>query len=224
MEHLHFKGTKNRTRRQLEMEVENTGTQLNAYTSREHTMYHTLSFPDGVSSAVEIMGDMLCNSTYDSYHVELEKDTIWQELEAVNQDPKETLMENVYFNIFREHMMGQPILGDIDNIREITRDMIMDFHQRNYFGENMVIVGAGAIGHDQLVDLVEQHFSSLPRTAPLPMLNTEKAVFNPGLLMIRDDEMLNSSIGVFYDAPSWKHEDFYSFLLLQRMIGAYEIN
>ena len=80
-------------------------------------MYHTLSFPDGVSSAVEVMGDMLCNSTYDSYHVELEKDTIWQELEAVNQDPKETLMENVYYNIFREHMMGQPILGDIDNIR-----------------------------------------------------------------------------------------------------------
>ena len=64
-------------------------------------------------------------------------------------------MENVYFNIFREHMMGQPILGDIDNIREITRDMIVDFHSRNYFGENMVIVGAGAIGHNQLVDLVE---------------------------------------------------------------------
>ena len=80
-------------------------------------MYHTLSFPDGVASSVEVMGDMLCNSTYDSYHVELEKDTIWQELEAVNQDPKETLMENVYFNIFRDHMMGQPILGDIDNIR-----------------------------------------------------------------------------------------------------------
>lgn len=137
------------------MEVENSGTQLNAYTSREHTMYHTLSFPDGVSHAVEILGDMLCNSTYDPYHVELEKDTIWQELESVNQDPKETLMENVYFNIYREHMMGQPILGDIDNIRQITRDMIVDFHQRNYFGENIVIVGAGAISHQQLLDLVE---------------------------------------------------------------------
>ena len=91
-------------------------------------MYHTLSFPDGVSSSVEVIGDMLCNSTYDSYHVELEKDTIWQELEAVNQDPKETLMENVYYNIYREHMMGQPILGDIDNIREITRDMIVEYH------------------------------------------------------------------------------------------------
>ena len=102
--------------------------------------------------------------------------------------------------------------------------MIVDYHQRNYFGENIVIVGAGAVGHDQLVDLVEHHFSSLPRTAPQPMLNMEKAVFNPGLLMIRDDEMLNSSIGVFYDAPSWKHEDFYAFLMLQRMIGQYEIN
>ena len=58
----------------------------------------------------------------------------------------------------------------------------------------------------------------------MPILNTEKAVFNPGLLMIRDDEMMNSSIGVFYDAPSWKHEDFYAFLLLQRMIGSFEIN
>lgn len=56
------------------------------------------------------------------------------------------------------------------------------------------------------------------------MNSLEKAVYNPGLLMIRDDEMLNSSIGVFFDAPSWKHEDFYAFLLLQRMIGSYEIN
>lgn len=56
------------------------------------------------------------------------------------------------------------------------------------------------------------------------MNNLDKCIYTPGLLMIRDDEMLNSSVGVFYDAPGWKHEDFYSFLLLQRMIGSYEIN
>lgn len=90
---------------------------------------------------------MLCNSRYDEYHLELEKDTIWSELESVNEDPKETLMENVYYNIFREHMMGQPILGDIDNIRAITRDMVVDFHKRFYFGENLVVVGTGNIDH-----------------------------------------------------------------------------
>jgi len=96
---------------------------------------------------MDLMGDMLCNSVYDNWHLEMEKDTIWQELEVVNQDPKETLMENVYYNVYREHMMGQPILGDIDNIREINRDMVVDFHATNYHGENMVIVGTGAVDH-----------------------------------------------------------------------------
>ena len=100
-----------------------------------------------VPKSVEILGDMICNSMLDNYHLEMEKDTIWQELESVNQDPKETLMENVYFNIYREHMMGQPILGDIDNIRQINREMVVDFHRRNYYGENIVVVGTGAINH-----------------------------------------------------------------------------
>ena len=45
-------------------------------------------------------------------------------------------------------MMGQPILGDIDNIRQITRDMVVDFHATNYYGENMVIVGTGNVPHE----------------------------------------------------------------------------
>ena len=65
-----------------------------------------------------------------------------------------------------------------------------------------------------LVDLCEKHFGHVQRKNPKPIQGLEKAVFNPGLLMIRDDEMINSSIGVFYDAPSWTHKDFYSFLLL----------
>jgi predicted Zn-dependent peptidase len=44
-------------------------------------------------------------------------------------------------------MMGQPILGDIDNIKQINRDMVVDFHRANYYGENMVIVGTGGISH-----------------------------------------------------------------------------
>lgn len=98
------------------MEIENLGSQLNAYTSREHTLYHILCFPQNLEHSMDVLGDMLCHSTYDHYHLEQEKDTIWQELLATNQDYMETLMEGVYYNIFKTHMMGQPILGDIDNI------------------------------------------------------------------------------------------------------------
>jgi hypothetical protein len=72
------------------------------------------------------------------------------------------------------------------------------------------------------VDLAEQRFGNVQRTSDRPKIGMEKAVFNSGNLFMRDDEMVNSSIGVFYDAPSWKHEDFYSFLLFQRVFGNYQ--
>jgi predicted Zn-dependent peptidase len=62
LEHLHFKGTKRRTRYGLETEVENRGNQLNAYTSREFTLYHMLCFKNDVAHSVDMLGDMLCNS------------------------------------------------------------------------------------------------------------------------------------------------------------------
>ena len=62
LEHLHFKGTSRRSRYQLETEVENRGNQLNAYTSREFTLYHMLTFKNDVPHAVDMLGDMLCNS------------------------------------------------------------------------------------------------------------------------------------------------------------------
>jgi predicted Zn-dependent peptidase len=108
-----------------------------------------------VSHAVSILGDMLTNSSYLDYHVQMEKDTIWQELQATNDDTFETLMENVYFNVYRDHMMGLPILGIIENIYKISRDMIVEFHNRMYYGENLIIVGTGNIEHQQLVDLSE---------------------------------------------------------------------
>ena len=77
LEHLHFKGTQRRTRYGLETEVENRGNQLNAYTSREFTLYHMLAFKSDVSHAVDVLGDMLCNSRYNEHNVHFEKDTIW---------------------------------------------------------------------------------------------------------------------------------------------------
>jgi predicted Zn-dependent peptidase len=76
LEHLMFKGTTNRSRIQLEMEVENLGAQLNAYTSREHTLYHIQCFNNDIAKSVEILGDMVCNSTFNKNAIEVERETI----------------------------------------------------------------------------------------------------------------------------------------------------
>ena len=198
---------------------------MNAYTSREFTLYHMLAFKNDVPHAVDVLGDMLVNSKYHTYHVEAEKDTIWQELQATNDDNFETLMENVYFNVYRDHMMGLPILGEINNIHKITREMIVGFHKRMYYGENMTIIGTGNVEHQMVVDLAEKHFGKLQRTnGGVETLNMETPKFKPGLLYVRDDEMQMQSLGVFYNAPSWKDPDFFAFLLVQRVLGNFNLD
>jgi predicted Zn-dependent peptidase len=72
------------------------------------------------------------------------------------------------------------------------------------------------------VDLAEQNFGKLQRTnGGVEILNMDTPRFDPGLLYVRDEMMQTQNLGVFFDAPSWKDEDFYAFLLLQRLFGNY---
>jgi len=121
-------------------------------------------------------------------------------------------------------MMGQPVKGDRDQLHGQTIDNLRNFYTTNYFGENMVIVGTGNVNHEQLVAEVEKQFNSVPKQTQGIITGTEKPVYIPALLFIRDDEMVNSNVGIFYDAPSAKHEDYYAFLLLKHMLGYYRIN
>jgi predicted Zn-dependent peptidase len=152
------------------------------------------------------------------------KEEVSQEHSTSHERFKETLIENVHFNVYREHMMGQPIKGDRDNTHNLTIDHVRSFHANNFIGDNMVVVGTGNINHDEFVSQVDQHFSSLAKQTTAHSKGSEKAVYNPALLFIRDDEMYNSNVGVFYDAPSIKHPDYYAFLLLKHMFGEYRID
>jgi len=223
LEHLSFKGTKNRSRAKLELDVENMGGQLNAYTSRENTSYTMTVFKDDVPKAVEIIGDMLTNSVYNKNNIEAERETIYRECIETQKDQMEHTIESAHYTSFRDHMMGQPILGIRENIGTISQDQIVEFQKTNYIGPNIVIVGAGDIKHEQLVELAEKHFGGLPGQVPagLEVKNLEKPYFTPSVMMMRDDELANLNIGVFFEAPTWSHPDYYAFLMFQRILGEY---
>lgn len=121
-------------------------------------------------------------------------------------------------------MMGQPILGIRENIGTITQDQIVEYHKTHYVGSNIVVVGAGDISHQQLTELTEKYFGGLASDIPsgLELKNQDLPYFTPSLMYMRDDEMANINIGVFFQAPSWSHEDYYSFLLYQRILGEYQ--
>lgn len=114
--------------------------------------------------------------------------------------------------------------GDPDQLQALTVDDLQAYKAANYYGDNLVVVGTGGVDHDALVDAVNKSMGALAKTTNVPKANSEKAIYTPSLLFIRDDEMVNTNVGVFYNAPTFKDPDFYGFLLLKYMFGSYRIN
>ena len=217
------RGSASRNAQEVSAALEDMGARLYHTHQREFTTHGIQSFKGDVSKTVALLGDLVCNAAFNPEDLQVVKENAHRLHEDNHTEYKRTLMENAHYNVFRDHMMGQPIRGDRDNLKNITLDDVKDFHRNHYHGDNLYIIGVGDVNHQQLVDLAEQHFSSLPKSVAHEKTGQEEAIFNPGLMMIRDDEMVNANTGVFYDAPSFKHPDYYSFLLLQHMLGSYRV-
>jgi predicted Zn-dependent peptidase len=109
-------------------------------------------FNKNLSQAVDILGDMITNSLYRETDVENERSTIYRELiETQRSGPMETTIEIAHRGAYGKHQMGLPILGHIHNMRTISRDMVVDYHNKNYVSENIIVVGCGPIEHDKFV-------------------------------------------------------------------------
>lgn len=219
-----LRGTSGRSKTQLAEEIETMGARYSAKSDREWTKFGLSCFSGDTNKAVALLGDMISNIAFNSAEFELLKEEVTQEHEDNHTRFHETTLENVHFNSYREHMLGQPIKGDRDMTQSISLDTVRDYHAANYYGDNITVVATGEVSHEQVCEAVEQYFGSLPQKSSISPINTEKPIHIPGLLMIRDDEMYNSNVGVFFDAPSAKDEDYYAFRLLQAIIGTFRFD
>lgn len=190
LEHMAFKGTQKRTQKQLEVEIENMGGHLNAYTSREQTVYYARVFKDDVPKAMEILSDILQNSLLDEGAITRERSVIMREAEEVAKQYEEVILDHLHETAFMGTGLGRTILGPEENIKNLTREDLKNYISTHYTSDRFVIAGAGAVDHTQLLELTEQHFGNLPRT-PVggKSLKFDPAVFTGSDKRIRFDTM-----------------------------------
>ena len=162
LEHMAFKGTAKRTTAGLEEEIENMGGHLNAYTSREQTTYYAKVFKKDVPKAVDILSDILQNSSLEQAHVERERGVILREMEEVEKEVEEVLFDHLHATAFQHTGLGRTILGSAENVRSITREDLAKYIKEHYTAPRMVLVGTGAVEHDDLVKLAEGAFADAP--------------------------------------------------------------
>jgi processing peptidase subunit beta len=209
LEHLAFKGTNSRTQQQLELQIENIGAHLNAYTSREQTVYYAKSLVGDVPKCVDIISDILQNSTLAPAAIERERDVIIREQQEVDKQLEEVVFDHLHATAFQHQPLGRTILGPAENIMSINRDDLTAYIKENYTAERMVLVGAGGVKHEDLVQMAEKHFGKVP-TSPRPQTlgapRSAKPRFVGSEVRLRDDTMHAAHIAFAVEGVGWKHE------------------
>lgn len=224
LEHMAFKGTRSRSQRDLELQIENMGGHLNAYTSREQTVYYAKAFKYDVPQAVEILSDILQHSTLDPGAIERERDVILREQEEVEKQMEEVVFDHLHATAFKDESLGLTILGPKENIKSLTRDDLSHYIKANYTGERMILVGAGGVDHDALVNLAENHFGKLPNKLDNSTSKSamKKAVFTGDEFKLRDSNSQQAHIAVAVEGASWTSPDYFPLLVMQSIIGSWD--
>ncbi len=158
VEHMLFKGTKNRNAQQIAEDIENVGGSMNAYTSREITSYHIHLLAEDLPLGMEVLGDMYLNSTLPQDEIERERGVILQEIGMCNDTPDDLVFDIYSETAYPKQALGAPILGRSHNIENMSQDNLASYIDCFYKSGNTVISAAGGVNHDEFVAHVREQF------------------------------------------------------------------
>ena len=162
LEHMAFKGTKRRNARDIAEEIENVGGQLNAHTAREQTAYYAKVLKDDTELAVDLLADILLNSTFDPDELDRERMVVLQEIGQTNDTPDDVVFDIFQETAFPDQALGRPVLGTAEIVGGMNRDMLIGYMDTNYRARDMVFAVSGNIDHDAVLRMAEQRFGGIP--------------------------------------------------------------
>lgn len=166
IEHAVFKGTRTRRTHHIAQFLESVGGYINAFTTKDTTCYYARVLRPHLPRAVHLLADLVQNPVFPEKEIEKEKQVIIEELRGAEDDPEDLVHEYFEELLYGRHPLGQPIIGREHTITSFTQRNLHDFIRRQYTAQNIVIVAAGAVDHDRLVEHCLREFSALPDGTP----------------------------------------------------------
>ncbi|XP_055380984.1 mitochondrial-processing peptidase subunit beta [Condylostylus longicornis] len=222
LEHMAFKGTAKRSQTDLELEVENLGAHLNAYTSREQTVFYAKCLSNDVSKAVEILADIIQNSKLGESEIERERGVILREMQEVESNLQEVVFDHLHATAYQGTPLGQTILGPTKNIKSIGKSDLNDYIKSHYKAARIVLAGAGGIKHNDLVKLANEHLGKLENTYDGKPPSVTPCRFTGSEVRVRDDALPLAHIAIAVEGCGWTDQDNVPLMVANTLIGAWD--
>ena len=217
IEHMLFKGTTNRTSKELAREIDNLGGVINAFTSKECTCFYVKLLDEHINIGIDVLSDMILNSRFDERDIKKEKSVILEELKMYEDSPDDLVYDLLLENIYKDHSLGMNILGDRQSLKNLKRESILDYYNEYYVPNNSIISICGNFKFEEIVKQIEEKFKTWqPKSVDT---TTTKPNFNPCIVKKNKDiEQVNLAINL--DAiPMINNREVYALSVVNNVFG-----
>lgn len=217
IEHMLFKGTKNRTSKELASTIDNLGGQINAFTSKECTCFYVKLLDEHISIGVDVLSDMILNSLFDSEEIDKERQVILEELKMYEDSPEDLSYDLLTENIYKTDGLGMNIIGTKESLYNINRENILEYFNKYYVASNCVISMSGNFNFEEMIELIEDKFNNLPQGEV--KVEVTKPEFHPCFIAKnKDTEQVNLAMSL-KAIPLENREDAYALSIVNNIFG-----
>jgi predicted Zn-dependent peptidase len=214
LEHMVFKGTPKRpTAMDISKELESLGAHYNAFTSQEFTGYYAKVSKQHTDIALDVVSDIYLNPLLDGKEIEKEKGVIVEEIRMYKDMPHRHIHDLYMKLVYGDQPAGWKISGDEDNVKSFKREDFIKYRSEHYVAERTIVVVSGAISEKEILEKVEEAFSSIPQTKSLDKVRVNDEQSKPNLLLqYKETDQAHLILGVrTFDSKS-KHSETLSVL------------
>jgi len=218
IEHLLFKGTARYSALEIAEIFDGLGGELNAATSREHTLVYARIPDHHLETAMDVMSDMVFAPSF--AELDAEREVVLEEIAMYEDAPQELVHDLIADAVFGDHPLGRPVIGTAEVISSIPRDSIARYHDEMYVPGNIVVAAAGNIQHERIVELVQRGLEQRRATVD-PRVNMRPPLVQPPPPRLRFQRKDTEQYHVCLAAPGISRSDRRRFAasLLDAILG-----
>lgn len=217
IEHIAFKGTKNRTAKKIAEDIEELGGQINAFTGKEATCFYVKMLDEHYDIGIDVLSDMLFNSNFLEQDIEKEKSVIQEEINMYEDSPEDLVADILSLAAWKDDPISYPILGLDKTIKGMNKGKILDYFNKTYVPDNMVISIAGNYNEKNLIDKLEEKFGQHETKNKFEASLTKPPVQSNILVKNKDIEQIH--IALTFNGIELGNDRLYTLLVLNNYFG-----
>lgn len=223
LEHMVLKGTKRHPHLALEREIASRGAHLNAYTSREQTAYYMKTLAKDMPTAVELLSELVQNSSFSEADVESGRQLVLQEMQEMESSLEDVSFDYLHATAFQGTPLSYTVVGPSKNIKDLKRSDLLEFMTGHFKGPRIVLAASGGVRHEDVVALARQHLSGIPSTYEddaIPVLSPCR--FTGSQMLVRDDAMPFAHIAIAVEGVGANNPDMIPLSIATSLIGSWD--